>query len=243
MVKFESDFAHLAEFFGNSEILASSNLPFKIRHDSLFFRCRLITLEESARICRLLENLGKTSQHMTTLFQGLRDMTITQAFENTINIQSSIAECEAQSLKRLEVELRLIQLSFHIILTTLGNTSHVDVKASLEKVRVTCTEYPDTAGIFFPMYRSYKISSESMSPTKEFDSKDGREFWRLWGRHEIGHVKYCLFGHPFSSKTFSDCPECGRQVEKEPKGGPINYNKFLHENAFLEQMLKMKIKA
>lgn len=233
----------MTEFLGNSEILPSSNPPFKIRHDSLFFRCRLVTLEESARICRLLGKLGKTSQHMTTFSQGLRDMTITQAFQNTIYIQSSIAECELRNLKRLEVELRLIQVSFHLILITLGDTSSVDVKASLEKVRITCTQYPDTAGIFVPTYRSLKLSSEGMSPTRELYGKDGREFWWLWGRHKTGYVKYCLFGHPFSSKTFSGCPECGRKVEKEQKSVPIDYNKYLHEEAFIQKLLKMKINA
>lgn len=194
-------------------------------------------------MCKLLEKLGKTSQHMTTLFQGLRDMTITQAFQNTINIQSSIAECEVKNLKRLEVELRLIQMSFHTILTALGDTSNVDVKTSLEKVQVTCNQYPDTAGIFFPAYRSLKLASEGMPTARDLYSKDGREFWRLWGRHEIGHVKYCLFGHPFSSQTFSDCPECGRKAEKEQESVPIDYSKYLHEDAFLEQMLKMKIKG
>lgn len=194
-------------------------------------------------MCRLLEKLGKTSQHMTTLFQGLREMTITQALQNTKNIQSSIAECEVRNFKRLEVELRLQQVSFYLILTTLGSTSDMEVRTSLEKVRTTCTQYPDTAGIFFPIYKSLKLSFEGMSPTRGLYNKDEREFWRLWGRHEIGFVKYCLFGHPFSSKTFSDCPECGRMVVKEEKSVPIDYNKYLHENAFLEQMLKMKVKV
>ena len=235
--------AQLVEFFCNSEILASSNPPFKIRHDFLFFQCRLITLEESVRMCRLLETLGKTSQHMTTLFQGLREMTITQALQNTKNIQSSIAECEVRNFKRLEVELRLQQVSFYLILTTLGGTNDMDVKTSLEKVRITCTQYPDTAGLFFPIYKALKLSFEGTSPTRELYCKNEREFWRLWGRHEIGFVKYCLFGHPFSSKTFSGCPECGRKVVKEQKSVPIDYNKYLHETAFIEQLLKMKVKA
>lgn len=186
-------------------------------------------------MCELLEKLGNTSQHMTTLFHGLRDMTITQAFQNIINVQSSIVECETRNLKRLEVELRLIQVSFHTVLETLGKASDVDVETSMEKVRRTCTQYPDTAGIFLPIHRPSKFSV--------LFCKGEREFWRLWGRHEIGNIKHCTFGHPFSSKTFSDCPECGRKVEKKPKELPIDYNKYLHENAFLEQMLRMKIKA
>ena len=167
-------------------------------------------------------------------------MTISQAFQNTINIRSSIAECEVRNLKRLEVELRLIQVSFHVILKTLGNTSNLDVKTSLEKVGTTCEQYPNTAGIFRPLYNSMMLSSEGISPAGELYSKNGREFWRLWGKHEVGFVKYCVFGHPFSSKTFSDCPECGKKV---PKRVPIDYNKHLYENAFLEQMLKMVVKS
>ncbi|MCJ1462198.1 hypothetical protein MMC07_000798 [Pseudocyphellaria aurata] len=236
VAKFENDLVLLADFFGNSEILASLNSPFKLRHDSLFYRCRLITLEESARMCELLEKLGHTSRHMTTLFRGLRDMTIAQALQNITNIRSSIVECEVQDLKRLEVELRLIQVSFHTVLEKLGQASDMDVDSSMEKVRKTCTQYPDTAGIFLPIHK----------PSKSFSGlfcKGEREFWRLWGRHEIGNIKYCTFGHPFSSKTFSGCPECGRKVEKRPQEVPIDYNKFLYENAFIEQMLRMKIKA
>lgn len=243
MVRFETDLARLVDFLGNSKILARLTLPFKIRHDSLYYRCRLVTLEESVRMCGLSVTLGQTSHHMATLFQGLREITTDQALQNTEQIESTIADCEARNLKRLEVELRLLQVSFHIVLMRLGDTSNVDIKACLDQVQTLCTQYPDTAGVFAPIYRSLKLSYEGQPPTKELYSRDGREFWRQWGKYEVGHLTYCILGHPYSNKTFNACPECGRKVDKRPKTETIDYGKFLHENAFLAQMLRMKVNA
>lgn len=240
MLQFEHDLSCLARSNGHSGDIAKSSPPFKMRLCSLYYRCRLITLDESVRMCGLLDTLAQSSHHTSTLLLGLREITITQSVQNTIKIQSSIAECETRNLKRLEVELRLIQLSFHLILKSLGSTSGVDINDSLEKVRQTCTQYPDSAGIFYPHYESLKKSCEGVPSGQELYSNDGRELWQLWGQFEPGHTDYCIFGHPYSGKTFSACPECGRKVVKARKSEAIDYNKFLHENAFIEYMMKMQ---
>ena len=240
MLQFENDLSSLAESHGHSGDIAKSNPPFKMRLCSLYYRCRLITLDESVRMCGVLDSFDQSSHHTTTLLLGLREVTITQSMQNIAKIQSSIAECEARSLKRLEVELCLIQISFHLILNLLGSTSGIDFNDSLEKVRTTCTQYPDTAGIFYPHYESLKKFCEGVPSGQELYSNDGRELWQLWGHFEAGHTIYCVSGHPYSGKDFTACPECGRKVVKACKSEAIDYNKFLHENAFVEYMMKMK---
>lgn len=229
--------SHLAEFIGNSEILPVANLPFKIRHDSLFYRCRLATLEESIRMLKIVDGMSPTSQHMKTLIQGLREVTSIQALENVVAMQSSIEQCEIQSLKRLEVEMRLLQLAFHMILVILGSTSEINPLACKDRIKSLCASYPDTAGKFCRSYMSLNQSASRGKVLDDINYKETWEFWRKWGKHETGDVMYCLSGHPFSGKTFAGCPECGRKVPKAPE---VDCGKFLHEDAFIEQLKKMQ---
>lgn len=193
-------------------------------------------------MCRLLELFGKKSQHMSTLFNGLQQMTIHQALQNIELIKSSISVCEARNFKRLEVELRLVQLSFHAILLENGNRGKLDINSSLGRVQEICVQFPDSAGIFLPFYQSLnKRIREGRYPTKDLYNRENREFWRLWGRYKVGHIKYCRYGHPYSTSIFPDCPECGREVERRRQSETVDYRKFLYEEAFIEQLLKMSV--
>lgn len=178
---------------------------------------------------------------MSTLFNGLQQMTIHQALQNTELINSSISVCEARNLKRLEVELRLVQLSFHAILLENGNRGKMDINSGLNRVQELCIQFPDTAGIFFPFYQSLnKRIREGRYPTKDLYNRENREFWMLWGKYQVGLVKYCQYGHPYSTSIFPDCPECGREVERR-QSEPVDHRKCLYEEAFLEHLLKMSV--
>lgn len=186
-------------------------------------------------MCKLLDTLEQSS-HTTAMLLSLQEMTVTQSIQNIAKIQSSIAECETRNLKRLEVEMRLIQIAFHLILKSIGKTSRLNFKESLKKVQTTCTIYPETAGIFYSQYESLKSSCEGISAGKGPCAMDGRKFWQQWGAFEAGDTRYCVFGHPYSAKSFSACPECGRKVDKVPKK---DRHIRLQEDAFLEYLLKM----
>ncbi len=189
-------------------------------------------------MCKLLEQFGQSSQHMSVLYHGLREMTIQQARQNAEMLQSSISECEAQDLKRLEVELRLIQVSFRVILVT-GGIWNLDLKPNFDKARATCAQFPDTAGVFFPIYQSLRQSYEGKPSSKELYTRENREFWRLWGHYKTGKLSYCQYGHPYSTSVFPGCPECGREVVPKKEDEAVNYNNFLREQDFVMQMMNM----
>ena len=65
---------------------------------------------------------------------------------------------------------------------------------------------------------------------------EARQTERLWGQHNIGHLKKCAQSHVYSARTFSNgCPDCGKRVPtlnivyRDP-------SKFLFEKKFLEAM-------
>lgn len=192
---------------------------------------------------RVLEAIGSTSQHMKTLIQGLRDITVIQARDNISAIQSSIGECKSRTLKRLEVEMRLLQLAFHMVLVVLGTDSKLEILYCKDQIKSLCTTYPDTAGKFHRSYMALNPSIHCGKLLNDINYKDTWEYWRKWGKYETGDVMYCRFGHPFSGKNFSDCPECGKEVVKPPQVDVVECAKHLHEDAFVECLKKMLVRA
>ena len=151
---------------------------------------------------------------------------------------------ETRNLKRLEVELHLVQLSFHVILLENGNRGNLDINSSLERVYEICVKFPDSAGIFLPFYQFLnKRICEGRHLIKDLYNKENKEFWRLWGRYKLGHIKYCRYNHPYSTSIFTDCPECGREVERRPSEKNMDYRRVLFEEAFIEQMLKVRVNS
>lgn len=190
-------------------------------------------------MCRLIEISARKSQHMSTLFNGLQQMTIHQALQNIELMNSSIAVCEARNFKRLEVELRLVQLSFHAIILENGNRGKMNINIGLDRVQELCIQFPDTAGIFSAVYQSLnKRIREGRYPSKELYNRENKEFWMRWGKYGLGLMTYCQYGHPYSTSIFPDCPECGREVERKQTEA-VDYRKYLFETAFVQEMLKM----
>jgi len=236
-VRIETEICNLAAFLNNPQTLPTYNLSFKIRFDSLYYRCRLITLEEAVQMITMTEATKATSQHMLALNEGLRILTRSEAHKHITASQAVIEQCQVKGTKRLEVELRLIQVSFHMILRSLGSSSDVDIMASMEKTLSLCTTYPKTAGTFMSAYKSAKLALDDDLgwPTPvDLYTKDARAFWQKWKAYELGNLKHCIFGHPYSSTTFSGCPECGKKVDT------TDYGSFLHEDAFLKKLQQMK---
>lgn len=232
-MRIEDEIWNLAMFLNNPKILPTYNLSFKIRFDSLYHRCRLIVLEESVKMITLTDVSRATSRHMLALNEGLRFLTMTEAQEQITAAQAAIEQCEVKGLKRLEVELRLIQASFHQVLGLLRTSSDVDIEGSLEKVLSMCTRYPSTAGTFKNTYNQAKLALEGRQTPTDLYAKETGAYWKKWKDHKLGRLESCVLGHPYSTATFAGCPECGTAVE------PKDYNSFLHEDAFLKMLAEM----
>lgn len=233
-MRIEDEIGNLAMFLNNPQILPTYNMFFKIRFDSLYYRCRLIVLEESVKMVTLTDASKATSQHMLALNEGLRFLTMTEAHKHITAVQTATEQCEVKGLKRLEVELRLIQASFHLVLRSLGTSSDVDIEGNLVKILSLCTRYPSTAGTFTNAYKQTKLALEGRQTPTDLYAKETRAYWKKWKDYELGNLEVCVLGHPYSRTTFGGCPECGRVVE------PMDYNSFLHEDAFLKKLQEMK---
>ena len=217
----------------------AAHLPFRMRLDSLFYRCRLLVLEESIFMLEYTKQLKNQTKHSMLLVDGLRAITIGQAGEIIKDIGEAVTDCQSKCLKRLEVEFRLIQIALHSVLRSLNMTSEVDVPTSINTAILICQEYPDTAGIFLPDCLSVKNTVEQGRYNWKIDlyKKEANEFWKSWASQEVGSVGHCTSGHPYPLSTFKDCPECGRQQVAKT----VVYSQFLNETAFLAKMQNKKL--
>ena len=221
-----------------------ANSPFILRFESLYHRCRLQILEDAIFAIDEVKKLDQ-STHTSILLQGLHTLIITEAQELITRLDTVITASAFKALKRLEVEFRLIQLHFHIILTKLGISSHVNVQTSVGIALDLCYEYPDTAGIFLPSCNALKRGLEKGTRDWNIDlySKNASMLWKKWGAHEVGCLRHCVNGHPYSGYTFAECPECGRRVEPKTKiEDTTDYASFLKEDEFVAKMKAMKPK-
>ena len=227
-----------------SGTLIAANLPFRLRLDSLFYRCRLLVLDESVQMLELIQKLDNRTQHAKLLVDGLHALSISQAGEVIIDIDKAITECRSKSLKRLEVEFRLMQIALHGILRSLNTASDLNVQGSIQVAIRLCQEYPNTAGIFLSDCLSVKSAVEQGRFNWKIDlyKKEANEFWKRWADYEVGTLSHCNFGHPYSAGTFRDCPECGR-AESPISLKPVDYSQFLDETAFLAKMQDKKSAA
>ena len=219
-----------------------ASLPFKARLESLYYRCRLLVLDEGVCMIDALQKLEPRSRHTSLFLDELRSLITTQAQSKVTELDSSIANCASKNLKRLEVEVRLIQVGFHSILATLGASSGIDVAASVAEMLAFCEQYPDTAGIFLPACTAIKRAMNQRQPQNwniDLYSKAANAFWKTWAGHEVGFLRHCRFGHPYSGFVFDDCPECGRYVEPK-KQDTTDYSSYLKEDEFIAKMKQMR---
>ena len=238
MRPFENNIADLATFLG---VAASAdeidmNFPYFLHFDALFYRCRLIVLEEGLRMQVALDNIRDSSQHTSIMAEMLKSMAIKEAKEHLATIWTAIEACEAKRLKRLETELRLVQICFHIVLRDAGTRSKLDVSASLTKIQDLCQTFPKTAGLLSNTYVAVKAVVDGQQRCVRMYTEASIKVWWTWPKYITGKLKFCKSGHPYSGETCEDCPECGEEVQK-PQA--INPESFLKEKDFVAAMRTM----
>ena len=237
---FEDDIAKLAVFLGTSSVFADElpniNLCYRLRFEGLFFRCRLIVLEESARMRSALISMNDDSKHTRILIRGLHSLMRDEANSNIRTLNSIIAECEIKNLKRLEAEIRLVQLCFHILLKHHGAASDLKVETSLNRTLSLCGTYPETAGVLFPTYKAINLVLSGERSHGNLYTRGSTRIWWTWPKHKVGSLTQCVYGHQYSTSTWPGCPECGQEVPASPKPEPVNPKKFLKEDAFVTAM-------
>ena len=217
--------------------------PYRLRCSILRSRCRLIILDESVRMLAALNNTPKSTDHTMIMIAGLQKLTIAEAESHVASLQSKIAQCDAKNAKRLEVEFRLVQASFYLILRALDVLSDLDVETSLSRAWQLCRYYPETAGKLTSSWTVMKTAISSGQHTANL--LQSREIWWSWPKHAIGYLEHCQSGHPYSRKTMDGCPECGRAVEEEattkPKRKAVDPQNYLKENDFVAAMRRQTL--
>ena len=237
---FEDNMAKLAVFLCISPQSVSEfpngTFSYRIRFEALIFRTRLIVLEESLRMRGALRSMNDDSEHTTVLILGLQSMTEDEANEHVKKLHIIITECKSKNLKRLETEIRLIQMSFHIVLRNLGVPGSLDVKASLRETLSLCRAYPDTAGVLFMTYKTFQLVLGGERLRGDLYAQSSTRIWWSWPAHKVGYLRQCVYGHHFSTLTWPGCPECGREEPPSPEPELMDPKELLKEDAFVVAM-------
>ena len=235
-VPIEEHISCLAVYIDNRTVITAAVSPYKLRFDFLYFRCRLITLEDGLKIYQYLNKFSGFDKHTLIMAEALRFKLLEQSSGEITSLNERINECDKRHLVRLEVEFRIIQLCLHMILSALSTDSGLDISASKKRTSDLCRRFPDTAGKLlksFQSLRTYLDGGPAPKHLHDLYQSEVRELWRNYGKHIIGSLQHCCHGHPYSSATFSDCPECGREVEIKAQEPQVNVEAVLNKNAFL----------
>ncbi|MCJ1352506.1 MAG: hypothetical protein MMC33_002490 [Icmadophila ericetorum] len=217
-VPFEKTIFNLRKLFENPGRIPIVALPFKLRYESLWYRGRLIAFDESLRMIGHLQTMDQSIQHIPVLMEGLR----MRAMEHTLTciekLKALILESESMSLKRLEVEFRLLQFAIFLVAKDLDQTPNLDIKATIARTAHLCKAFPDTAGKFLPCLHQLtnvylRLAKSVPGRIKDWNCPPLKILWQCWGKYNPGHLQYCQYGHPFSRQSFPYCPECGRELK------------------------------
>jgi len=202
-------------------------VPHRHQLNLLFYRTRLIVLEEGIRMQTALREIENASQHTTILIHKLQDISLQEATRHITKLRETIMDCEGKNLKRLEAECRLVQLCFYITLKTIGKTSELEVNVTLQKTLDLCQTYPDTAGLLISTYREVKEAILQGRPSSTISTiyvKGPASPWWTWPKHQVGSLEHCKYGHPYSKATWAaGCPECGRETAKVEPVSPDDH--------------------
>ena len=204
-----------------------------LRFKTLLCRAKLVKMEDQLRIIATLQSMGNPSQHTVYMIEGMKHLISSQGSAQIASMTTIIADCEVKNLKRLEAEARLIQIASFIVLRKLRVNDELDVSASLEKISDLCERFPDTAGQFSETLSTMRAVIDRTRDETDLYTEGARSIWWTWPTHQIGHLEHCRFGHPFSIFGGSDCPECGREVQKQV---PLSPNERLDPDTFLTAM-------
>ena len=208
----------LEVFFNNATIFPPQVLSFKLRHDLLYYFCRCTVIEEAVRLYQHLLGINGSNRQVEIVKIGLRMKAQDQIKRYLEAIKNCIHQSEELNLKRLEVEFRLVQVTFWLILRhDLHLEIGLDVSSSLKRCQVLCGTWPDSAGLFAPILKILQARCESKGrplPICEWNQSSLRALWRGWGKYgHTGRLEFCRKGHhPYPMVSFRGCPECGREV-------------------------------
>ncbi|MCJ1476026.1 hypothetical protein MMC13_004690 [Lambiella insularis] len=233
VVPFEANITRLASYLDNASVLVQMVSPMKLRFDQVYYCCRLVTLEDALKVYRHLLTLEPADQHTSIIAEGLRLKILEQSCGEVKSLEARIMDCKKAHLKRLETELRIIQLSLHMILKSLGVVSGLNVAASLSAMRELCLTFPDTAGKMLGTYqrlRAYAEGGPAPERFLEMYTRDAVALAPLFAKYEMGQLTFCAHRHPYCGATFVDCPECGREVAMPVH---VDNTKFLREGDFM----------
>ncbi|MCJ1377075.1 hypothetical protein MMC17_000165 [Xylographa soralifera] len=234
---FESNITRLVNFVKNTDILEQVASPFRLRYDLVYFQCRLVTLEDALQVYQHLLKLEPADQHTSIIAEGLRIKIQEQSVGEVLSLGRKITASKDLQLKRIEVELRIIQIGLHMILKKLDIISGLNVSASLSNIRELALRFPDTAGKLLRAFISLRTYvNNGTIPTRFADiyTKDTKELAPLFRQHKMGTLQYCTHKHPFSGSTFANCPECGKEVALPIHQPQVNAHKVLDPQAFLD---------
>lgn len=238
MQDFDCSINHLRTFLGIPLAIGERDIihPYRLRLDVLFFRARLIIVEENLRMATSLRKGSKVSQHSAIMSELIQRTTAMEAKKRSEELRHVIQECELKDLSRLEAEARLVQVCFYIVLRGVGAVSVLEADDSFRRILNLCQSYPDTAGRLLSSYSTIRDIVGGTRYEANMYTESVRNVWWKLPEHRIGNLRHCGNGHPYSSMTGSDCSECGRKVPKVPKTKMVDPNTLLKENDFMVAM-------
>ena len=234
---FEVAVGSLVGFLGNPKVVEEYTFASALRLESLYYRCRLASLEESTKMLIPLQRLEKESQHSEILVEGLRRVNLPKIASEMDGIKGSILESQAKKLPRLEVELRLMRLASQVAMDHAGAKNMlIGANIELKEIMERCTKYPQTAGLLMPSchkIRPFVLRTEANG--HPLYSKITQDTWWSWPKHGTGKLMQCDNGHPYSGITFDRCPECGPEAEVS-KMKEIDPNTTMRASDFIAAM-------
>ena len=219
VLPFEDNLQRLVPFVNNPDVLAQVVPTFQFRYRLVYYLCRLVTLEDGLKVFQYLSQLDDIDPHTFILIEGLKAKISDHSIAELKSLETTIAESTAGYLPRIEVELRLAQLGFHSILKGLAVNSAIDPKTSLEKIHQLCQRFPETAGKLAGPVKEFEQrlktakGGEVAGRFLDIYGKGSKDLVFKLGGWKVGGLTHCAHHHPYSTNSFSSCPECGREVQ------------------------------
>ncbi|KAL9044740.1 MAG: hypothetical protein Q9214_002142, partial [Letrouitia sp. 1 TL-2023] len=219
-----------------------ANLPFKLRLDYLDCQCSLIGIQDWTKIASRLADGEDRSQHTNVMIDGLRAIATRQAADCVVTLEVAIMKCVQKGLKRLEAEMRLLQVCVQITLATLKHKPQDGISETLNTVSELCMEYPTSAGVLRPVLKSVQWKCEGRQSSYDVFNIESSLLWIKWGNYTLGSLKYCRLGHPYSGADFPQCPECGKRALSPIRQADDTPRPQLQERKFLKMLQEMTAK-
>ncbi|KAL8997355.1 MAG: hypothetical protein Q9169_003337 [Polycauliona sp. 2 TL-2023] len=234
LIRVEADMARTVSLLGSSHAPVPVALSFKVRLDLLHLHCRLTVVQEAARIIHFLRK-SDAPRHTEHMVKVMKRHTIKEIDENVLAAEGLVKYCRSNSMRLLEAETILVQLSFDAVGETLGCVAdNLELRERAEQLII---ENPDTAGRLRSCYQSLDPFTKSQGSMGELWTIKTREIWEKWGEYEMGSLTYCKNGHPYSRKAFPICPECGgRKMQRDQIDDREEFVKTLDRDMFLKAM-------